>query len=372
MLLRGSCSFVAGSGSHGNLGVSDVDEGEDVAIPSTLGEGPLGEFGFTLRPIPITDRAKQKLTETLPGIPIPDVVGGTVAVVVVLAEENSLSDAAAEAGHAAFKVALEKGINGFLFQEGDSTAEDNLKNKLGFAKRSLAPDKDIPNVKAQVKGAVKDAIEISVGSIFDPDEFFDAQFFSADSAQLVNDAVQEIYAYLQLFRETQSHEPVVVAVYKLSGDILGIEPGGVGYESLRRSHEYGTPAAAGAPAALVIPALGVQNIVYRDTDGWLHELWRDGAGQTGTTNLTVAAGAGTPLAAGNPYVYLDTTTGKEVALYRGKDDSHIHDLYWSTGQPEHSRLSASAGAPEADSNPVGYFTPATTRNRQELWISAPG
>src|SRR6185503_6258716 len=63
--------------------------------------------------------------------------------------------------------------------------------------------------------------------------------------------------------------------------------------------------------------------------------------------------------AGNPYAYLDTTTGKVVALYRDKDDSQIHDLYWSTGQPEHSALSASAGAPEADSNPVGYFIPAT-------------
>jgi hypothetical protein len=29
LFLRGRCSFVAGSGSHGNLGVSDVDEGED-------------------------------------------------------------------------------------------------------------------------------------------------------------------------------------------------------------------------------------------------------------------------------------------------------------------------------------------------------
>jgi hypothetical protein len=358
LYLRGRCSFVAGSGSHGNLGVSDVDEGEDVAIPSTLGDLPLGEFGGTLKPIPLTDRAKQKLRDRFPEISIPDAVNGTVAVVVVLADENSLSDAAAEAGHATFKTALERELNGFLFQEGDSIAKEDLEGKLGFVKRELSPE-DKARIKAKVKEAVEDAIvSSSGGGLVDPDAFFDAQFFTADSAQLVKDAVQEIYVHLQLF-EPNSQGTVVVGDYKLSGDILGIEPDGVGYESLRRSHEYGTPAASGAPTALVIPALGVQNIVYGDTDGYLHELWRDGAGQTGTTNLTVAAGAGTPLAAGNPYVYRDTTTGKVVALYRDKDDSHIHDLYWSTGVPDYSPLSARAGAPEADSNPVGYFIPAT-------------
>jgi hypothetical protein len=68
----------------------------------------LDEFGLTLKPIPLTDRAKRKAAETMRPEDVPDSVDGAVAVVVVLAEENSFSDAGAEVGHAAFKVALEK------------------------------------------------------------------------------------------------------------------------------------------------------------------------------------------------------------------------------------------------------------------------
>jgi len=171
LYLRGRCSFVAGSGSHGNLGGSDVDEGEDVAIPSTLGDLPLGEFGGTLKPIPLTDRAKQKLRDRFPEISIPDAVNGTVAVVVVLADENSLSDAAAEAGHATFNTALERELNGFLFQEGDSIAKEDLEGKLGFVKRELSPE-DKARIKAKVKEAVEDAIvSSSGGGLVDPDAF---------------------------------------------------------------------------------------------------------------------------------------------------------------------------------------------------------
>jgi len=120
-----------------------------------------------------------------------------------------------------------------------------------------------------------------------------------------------------------------------------------------RSAQYKTPPATGAPTACVITALGVHNIAYRDTSGRLHELWRDSATRTGTTNLTAVANALT--AAGNPYAYVDTNAVLEILLFRGSD-GHVRSLYWSTGAVGHDNLGGSAQAPKAVGDPVGYFT----------------
>jgi hypothetical protein len=122
-----------------------------------------------------------------------------------------------------------------------------------------------------------------------------------------------------------------------------------------RSAEFGTPPAAGPPTTCVIPGLGVYNIAYRDTEGQLHELWRDAQGTTGTTNLTENAGA--PLATGNPFAYVDTSRNTEILLYRGGDGT-VHSLYWSTGAVGHDNLSGTAGAPPAAGDPLGYYAAA--------------
>ena len=124
-----------------------------------------------------------------------------------------------------------------------------------------------------------------------------------------------------------------------------------------RTAEYGTPLAAGAPTACVLPGLGVHNIAYRDTSGRLHELWRDARGLTGTTNLTVAVPGGAPRAVGNPFAYVDTLRNTEILLYRGSDNE-VHSLYWSTGPVGHDRLSGTAGTPRAGGSPVGWYTPS--------------
>ena len=116
--------------------------------------------------------------------------------------------------------------------------------------------------------------------------------------------------------------------YRLTGEIVAIPAGPLAYETVRRSAEYATPAAAGAPAICLVPAPGVQNIVYRDTAGRLHELWRDAAGQTGTTNLTGAA-VGAPTSSGAPASYADTAAGQQVEVYRGDDGTSTV----STGPP---------------------------------------
>jgi hypothetical protein len=96
----------------------------------------------------------------------------------------------------------------------------------------------------------------------------------------------------------------------------------------------------------------VNNVVYRDSNNQLRELWQQGT-NTGTSNLTGLAGA--PAAAGDPSSFL-SSDGYEVALYRGGDGA-VHGLYWNTGAVGHDALSSAAGAPTSAGTPVGYVSP---------------
>jgi hypothetical protein len=123
------------------------------------------------------------------------------------------------------------------------------------------------------------------------------------------------------------------------------------YLHVERSRRHNAPAAAGAPSGIVSQALGVTNVVYRDAEGRLHELWQKGA-ESGTSNLTSLADNAIR-AAGDPTSCLDTTGSLELALYRGAD-GHVHSLYWSTGAVGRDALSRTAGGPRAAGNPVGF------------------
>lgn len=123
------------------------------------------------------------------------------------------------------------------------------------------------------------------------------------------------------------------------------------YQYLERTQPFGAPKAVGAPSGIVFPSLGVTNVVYRDEDGRLHELWQKGS-EFGTSNLTDLANNAIR-AAGDPRSYIATTDGLLVALYRGTD-GHVHSLYWSTGAVGRDALSATAGAPPSSGNPVGF------------------
>ena len=100
----------------------------------------------------------------------------------------------------------------------------------------------------------------------------------------------------------------------MTGEVQGARRTPYNHTHARRSEDVGAPAAAAGPATCPHPATGVQNIVYRDARGHLHELWRDAIGQVGTTDLTDNAGA--TAATGDPYAYLETTTDIELVLYR--------------------------------------------------------
>lgn len=120
------------------------------------------------------------------------------------------------------------------------------------------------------------------------------------------------------------------------------------------------PGPAGDPVGNVIEALTTNNAVYRGTDGHLHELyWWLGA--VGHTDLTDNSGATAP--AGDPAAYWAPNYGVLNAFYRGVD-GHMHELYWSTGDVGHTNLTENAGAPlpGLSADPSAYFIPADGTN----------
>ena len=86
--LYGECQVFATVGDHGNLGVHDVDAGDEVLVPPTI-----GELRTTLRPIPLSPLLRERHPGADPG--------GALGVVFVLMEENLVSDHGARAGYAA-------------------------------------------------------------------------------------------------------------------------------------------------------------------------------------------------------------------------------------------------------------------------------
>lgn len=334
VFLNGVCTFVATPGSHGDLRDRSVAEGDDVPIPAEL-----GELRQSLTPMRAAERT---------GLPEDFSVPGTVGVVVALLEENLASDDGAAAGRRAFNRAVEQGIN-------------ELIPTLGLSKRHPTPE-DIAALTAKVRTAVTDAVVGAQGfwrnvlSFIDGDEDIDAQVFSADGDAFAATPTQQIDARFQRLQDVPGIGKELVDDYRLTGEVVGIPAGPLAYEPVRRSAEYAAPAAANAPAVCLVPQRGVQNIIYRDTGGQLHELWRDNTGRTGTTQLTGGA-EGSPPGTGTPCSYVDTAAGQEVVVYRGTD-RNVHSVYWSTGTPGHDNLTGSVGAPPAAGNPVGYFEAA--------------
>ena len=286
--LHGTCAVVATPGSHGNLGDSDVDEGDDVIVPRAV-----GELLATLKPIPLGDKIAQQLkTED---------AGAVVGVVMVLMEEDQVSDGGAEAGHARLNALVEEAINSLILPVGvtpDIPGGDAYK-KLGVNKTEVT-DEDIEALTAGAPDAIRAAIRAAqygwdnAWSWLDGDDQVGVKVLTYRYEDLT-DNYWDISERFQKVIAT-NNGPAVVEDWRVLGEAQGTRSDLQGYAHLRRSEEYGTPAASGAPTACLLPFLGVRNIVYRDADGDLHELWSDVRGLTGTTDVTDNAKA--PTAAG--------------------------------------------------------------------------
>lgn len=117
-------------GSHGNLGTTDVDAGDDIPIPSEL-----AFFDTTLVPI------RGGILDAL-GIDLP----GTMGVVCVLMEEDNVTDAGAEAGHDV----LNSSVLGVLEQ---IIATRSFSN-------STVTDAEIAAFTGQIQTAVEAAVQL--------------------------------------------------------------------------------------------------------------------------------------------------------------------------------------------------------------------
>lgn len=129
LALSGTPTVQGTPGSHGNLGDTDVDAGDDVAVPAAI-----GEWETFLKPIPVP--------ASLSGL-VQD-LGGVVGVVAILMEEDNVSDDGAEAGHRA----LDAAVRGALQQIIDTRSLTNQD----------VSDSEIQGFTDAIEARVKDAI----------------------------------------------------------------------------------------------------------------------------------------------------------------------------------------------------------------------
>lgn len=126
--LQGAPTVVGTPGNHGNLGTSDVDEGDTVAVPAII-----GEYRTVLKPIP--------LTTPILGL---SEVGGMIGCIAVLMEEDNTSASAIARGHEAL----------------DRNVRDRLAEVLGTLSiaKPEPTDEDIAALSDKIGEAVTSAI----------------------------------------------------------------------------------------------------------------------------------------------------------------------------------------------------------------------
>ena len=133
---------------------------------------------------------------------------------------------------------------------------------------------------------------------------------------------------------------------------------------LSRAACFAPPTAAGRPFGYVVNASGNENIVYRGNDGSIYELWRDGSA-AGSTNLTSAAGVSVT-ALSDPTAFISPVDGSQNVVYRASD-GHLHNLSFSTGavldQDITSAINPSGGKfINPQGNVFGYSVPSLKEN----------
>jgi hypothetical protein len=127
--------------------------------------------------------------------------------------------------------------------------------------------------------------------------------------------------------------------------------GAVGQDDL--SGTAGTPPASGSPFAWFTQAEDVSRVVYRATDNHIYELaWPNVAPVSGR-DLTALSGA--PAAAGNVSGGYNPADNTQHVVFRSSD-GRLHELWWTLGNGAvgHVDLTAAYGAPRAADRPVYY------------------
>jgi len=128
--LTGDAVIHTTPGSHGNLGDTDVDDGDVITVPAAI-----GEWDTSLEPIPVPP----------PFDAIQADVGGVIGVVCVLMEEDNVSDAGAEAGHQALNDGVRDAVNQIVATRTVSNQD--------------VTDAELAGFEAQITSAVTSAIQ---------------------------------------------------------------------------------------------------------------------------------------------------------------------------------------------------------------------
>lgn len=176
--LIGSPRIVSSNGSHGNLGDTDVDAGDDVPIPSAI-----GNFQSKLKPIPINDPTLRELagTDDLPGI---------TGVVVAAMEQDGWPDSLADIGYSAFVDAVQLAVVKVAasFQHAlAAPTKDEIDAQVKLVKDSAATA-----VKAAVKNAMSGWQLLWYGTFGNNDDTIGTEAFTTDADQLAETPVIDI------------------------------------------------------------------------------------------------------------------------------------------------------------------------------------
>ncbi|MGL5809128.1 MAG: M4 family metallopeptidase, partial [Nocardioides sp.] len=109
----------------------------------------------------------------------------------------------------------------------------------------------------------------------------------------------------------------------------------------------GTPSAASDPVAFYRAATDTHYVFYRATDGHVYELSWVGVAPVIGRNVTATAGA--PPASDKPTAFYSPVHNLVSVIYR-RDDGHLHELWWTPGDPavSHGDITANASAPDAE------------------------
>ncbi|GGC84123.1 hypothetical protein GCM10011512_08670 [Tersicoccus solisilvae] len=168
--LIGSPTIESRTGGHGNLGTTDVDEGDQVSI-----DGDLGSWRTTLRPIPVLDPGLRALLgdDSIPGI---------AGVVVTLMEEDGWPDSLATTGYDAYvdavRLAVVKVAASFQHALAAPTKEQ-IKERIDEVKAAAATA-----VRAAVKNGMSGFELLWYGTFGDNDDSVGTEAFTTTGDEL--------------------------------------------------------------------------------------------------------------------------------------------------------------------------------------------
>lgn len=168
--LIGTPTIVSSNGSHGNLGDTDVDAGDDVPVPEAV-----GRWSTKLKPIPVNDAGLRSL---LGADDVPAITG----VVVSVMEEDGWSDDLADTGYSAFVDAVHLAVVKVAASVQHALAAptpQEIKDQIEVVKESAAS-----SVRAAVKNAMSGWQLIWYGAFGNNDDSVGTEAFTTTPAEI--------------------------------------------------------------------------------------------------------------------------------------------------------------------------------------------